>query len=405
MGSGAVAVTTATARIGGLRGLLREEGFDAALLLNPPDVFYYTGTKQPANLLIPADPAHEPRLFVRRARDFVEGDIRAIGFPPEWVADGQSFREVVARLGEVGLHGGVLGTAEDKLPANMFRSLGRALPGWELRDLTGLVLGQRMVKDAGEIALMRRACAIFEAAHGAIMATARPGASEIDVSLAIFAAMRRAGHEEHIPMRRWDAFLPATGGFTSGENLWRISGHAFTITGVGRSASVRLGPSERRLEAGDLVVFDTPTHYRGYHGDTARTYVVGEPNAEQRRAFAACMEVYRATIAALRPGISAEELFGVAKVAAAETPYAPYFMGYGDKQGAYIGHATGIEQDEPPVLSPRVTTPLRPGMTLAIEPKFIIPGFGAVDVEDTWLVTEGGCEILHEQPNELFVLG
>ncbi len=44
-------------------------------------------------------------------------------------------------------------------------------------------------------------------------------------------------------------------------------------------------------------------------------------------------------------------------------------------------------------------------MTLAIEPKFIIPGFGAVDVEDSWLVTANGCEVLHEQPNELFVVG
>lgn len=398
-------MSKATARIAAVRELLREAGVDAALLLHPPDIFYFTGTKQPANLLIPTQPDHAPTLFVRRARDFVEADIGEVGFPPEWLADGQSFREVAARLRELGLAGGVLGTAEDKLPTTIYRSLLRALPGWESRDISDLLLGQRMVKDADEIALMRQACRLFAAAHEAILTTARPGVTEIDVSLAIFSAMRQAGHEEFIPMRRWNALLPPTGAFVSGENLWRISGHAFTVTGVGISPAVPMGPSRRRLARGDLLVVDIPTQYRGYHGDTARTYVVGAPSPAQQRLFAACMEVYRTTTAALRPGRTAEELFATARAAAGATPYADYFMGYGRQQGAYIGHATGIEQDEPPVLAPRVTTVLRPGMTLAIEPKFIIPDFGAVDIEDTWLITEQGAEPLYAQPNELFVVG
>lgn len=397
-------MTKAVARLEAFRELLREAGVDAALLINPPDVFYFTGTRQPANLLVPAGP-HDPVLFVRRARDFVMEEIAAVGFPADWIADGGAFREVAAHLGRLGIPPGVLGTAEDKLPTAMFRALGRALPGWELRDIAAPLLEQRMVKDADEIALMRRACALFAAGHEALLATARPGASELEVSLAAFAAMRLAGHEEFIPMRRWDAILPASGLLASGPNLWRISGQAFTVTGVGISAAVPGGASRRRLEPGDLLVFDMPTHYRGYHGDTARTYVVGEPNAEQRAAFDACLAVYRRTTAALRPGIAAEEVYAVARAAAGETPYGPYFMGYEGKRGAYIGHGTGIEQDEPPVLAPRATTTLRVGMTLAIEPKFIIPGFGAIDIEDTWLLTADGCEPLHDQPNDLFVVG
>ena len=402
---GAVTATPAISRLAALRALLREAGIDAALLLHPVDVFYYTGTRQPANLLVPADGALDPALFVRRARDFAEREIAALGFPPAWVADGQSFREVAARLTALGLSDGALGTAEDRLPAALHRALARALPGWELRDVAPLVLAQRMVKDAGEVALMRRACALFAAAHEAILATARPGASELEVALAAYAALRAAGHEEQIAMRRWDGYMPPGGVLVSGENLWQISGLAYTVTGVGISPALPFGASTRRLAPGDLIVFDVVTNYRGYHGDTARTYVVGKPTAEQRRAFDACRDVYRATVAALRPGVTAEGLFAAARAAAAATPHAPYFMGYGDKQGTYIGHAIGLEQDEPPVLAPRVATELRPGMTLAIEPKFIIPGFGAVDVEDTWLVTEDGCEVLHEQPNELFVTG
>lgn len=398
-------LTTAIERIEAFQRLLHEAAVDAALLHSPHDIFYFTGTKQPANLVIPSRAGSEPRLFVRRARDFVEAEIGDLGFPVAWLADGPSFHEVATWLRQLGYERGRLGTAEDRLSVSMFRALGRALPTWETCDVAKLILGQRMVKDEREIALMRQACALYGAAHEAILATARPGVSELEVSIAIFASLRRAGQEEFIPMRRPDALLPASGIFVSGENLWRISGHAYTVTGVGISASTRLGASRRRIQAGDLLVCDIATQLRGYHGDTARTYVVGEPSSAQRLMYDACRQVYAATIAAARPGITAAELYDTARAAAAATGYAEYFMGYPGKQGAYIGHATGVEQDEPPVLGPRVPTTLQPGMTLAIEPKFIRPGFGAIDLEDTWLVTRDGVELLHEQQDELFVVG
>lgn len=398
-------MSRARRRIEEFQRLLREAEIDVALLHSPHDVFYFAGTKQPANLVVPSREGSEPRLFVRRARDFVEAEIGALGFPADWLANGQSFHEVAAWLRDLGYERGSIGTAEDRLSVGMYRALARALPAWEARDIAKIILGQRAIKDEDEIALMRRACALYGAAHEAILATARPGTSELEVSLAIFAALRRAGQEEFIPMRRPDALLPPSGIFVSGDNLWRISGHAYTVTGVGISPSTRLGASHRLLEAGDLLVCDIATQFRGYHGDTARTYVVGEPSREQRQLYDACRSVYDATIAAARPGLTAAELYDAARAAAAATPYLDYFMGFRGKQGAYIGHATGIEQDEPPILGPRVTTLLEPGMTLAIEPKFIVPGFGAIDIEDTWLVTASGVELLHEQADDLFVTG
>jgi hypothetical protein len=101
----------------------------------PPDVFSFAGAKQPANLLVLAGAAPEPTLFVRRGREFVEEDIAAPGFPVGWLAEGQSFREVAARLGPLGLVGGVLGAAGDKQPVTLYRSPARALPAWELCDV------------------------------------------------------------------------------------------------------------------------------------------------------------------------------------------------------------------------------------------------------------------------------
>jgi Xaa-Pro aminopeptidase len=63
-----------------------------------------------------------------------------------------------------------------------------------------------------------------------------------------------------------------------------------------------------------------------------------------------------------------------------------------------------MELDEVPVLAPGFDAPLRPGQTIAIEPKFVFPGQGAVGVENTWAVGEGGGERLNELPDDLMVV-
>ena len=63
-------------------------------------------------------------------------------------------------------------------------------------------------------------------------------------------------------------------------------------------------------------------------------------------------------------------------------------------QAKFVGHGVGLELDELTVLAPRFTTPLREGNVLAIEPKFLFSGKGAVGIENTFAITEKGCERL-----------
>jgi Xaa-Pro aminopeptidase len=65
-------------------------------------------------------------------------------------------------------------------------------------------------------------------------------------------------------------------------------------------------------------------------------------------------------------------------------------MGPPDGQVRFVGHGVGLELDELPVLAPGFDEPLRAGQTLAVEPKFVLPGLGAVGIENTWAVAEGG---------------
>jgi Xaa-Pro aminopeptidase len=77
-----------------------------------------------------------------------------------------------------------------------------------------------------------------------------------------------------------------------------------------------------------------------------------------------------------------------------------YFMGHNQQVG-FIGHGVGIELNEGPVIMLRNKSALEENMTIAIEPKFVIPGVGAVGAENTYLVTPNGLENLTPFPEEI----
>jgi Xaa-Pro aminopeptidase len=71
-----------------------------------------------------------------------------------------------------------------------------------------------------------------------------------------------------------------------------------------------------------------------------------------------------------------------------------FFMGPPGDQARFVGHGVGLELDELPVLAPGFKASLRAGQTVALEPKFVFPGAGAVGIENTYAVTDGGGEKL-----------
>ena len=102
-------------------------------------------------------------------------------------------------------------------------------------------------------------------------------------------------------------------------------------------------------------------------------------------------------IGAVRPGISCKELDEVARAYIRDNGYGEYF-GHG------LGHGVGMEIHEMPTLSPRSTSVLEKGMVITIEPGIYIPGFGGVRIEDTVVVTDGGCHLLTSADKQLFIL-
>ena len=69
-------------------------------------------------------------------------------------------------------------------------------------------------------------------------------------------------------------------------------------------------------------------------------------------------------------------------------------MGPAGDQARFVGHGVGLELDELPLLAPGWDAPLVAGQVVAVEPKFVFPGRGAIGIENTWLVSQGGGEKL-----------
>ncbi len=382
-------------RIGTFAAALADAGMAAALVMNPPDLYYLAGTGQPCNLLV--TPGREPVLFARRYLELAQRSSRV-----ERVIPGAGF-SAVAREAELG--DGPLGMELDKLPAGLVARAQKAFPEREIVDCAPLLLAQRAVKDAGEVEAMRASVRLFDALHEAMCEHLRPGIAEHELAGELDRALRRAGHEGVIFQRRWDAKMAMEGALASGENLVTFSRGPITVTGVGLSESFPMGASDRRLEHGDLLLIDLGLNRAGYHGDMARCYAVGELPDGVEPLARACRDIQDAAIEAIRPGVAAHAVYDAAAEAAERLGVADYFQGYGDLRGPYIGHGIGLELDEPPVLGPGVETPIEEGMILAIEPKLISPSFGAVNIEDDVVVTADGCEILGDLPRSLFVIG
>ena len=386
-------------RLEQLQANLRHKGWQAALVMQPRDLYYYAGTAQPANLWVPDE--GDPVLFTRRVHKLAQ--------EATWIdltVSASGFGEMSRALADLDLSlpsDAILGVEQDVLPYRLVEGLKKNLEGVTLENLSPLVLKQRLVKDDEELARIRKAVELWEKGHEAIMETLAAGVAEYEIAAAMENAARRGGGDGMVWPRRWDSYLPAGGIVASGPNTWEVSGEAMTVTGVGLSQALPWGPSSRRLEAGDLVVVDFALSYEGYHCDMTRTYCIGNPNREQRNLWERLLDLHLQVVDEVRPGVTGEELYLVAKGLAEDLGLIDCFMGVGSERGSYIGHSIGLELDEWPVLGAGYREPLPVGAVITIEPKFMVPGQGAVMVEDDIVVTPSGHEVISTLERNLFV--
>ena len=382
-------------RVGQLQGLMSAKGIPLALIRQPADLFYYTGTVADGFLAVPA--AGEPRFLVRRP----QVRLAAAEIPWELVFY-RDIKELPALLDGLPIPpDGPLGVELDVLPAALYLRLHNHLfPGIPLQDISPLIRQQRMVKSAYEIEQIRRAAAILDEAVAAVPEILRPGLTELELSAAIEYRLRLLGHQGLIRVR--NANLEIFFGHV-------LSGHAgleaaYTDTpsgGLGFSPAFPQGPSLKPLAPGEPITVDIASCVNGYVADMTRLFVLGDLPAEAWRVYDLTLELFRYFEAEARPGVPPGDLFQGLWSMAEKAGCGDFFMGRGRERVSFLGHGVGLELDEFPFITARFPFPLEADTVVAFEPKFFVAGAGLVGLEDTGRITPQGVEWLSRSPRQV----
>ena len=383
-------------RVAGLQAGLSALGLDAALLHQNADLFYFAGTVQQSYLYVPA--AGEATLFVRKVAERARLE-SALGAIVDLSSPKDLPRLVAERYGELPAR---LGLELDVLPVAQFRRLEELFPEAAFDDVGRAIVRQRAVKSAWEVDRIRAAAAVADEVGRLIPGLLEEGLTEVEFAGRVEAQARRLGHEGYIRMRGFNQEM------FYGQLLTGVSGCVPSyldtpLAGTGLSPSVAQGASFRRIGRGEPVVFDFVPVRDGYMADFTRMYSLGPLDARLLRAFDAALRVQEAATAAARPGAACRAVWDAAKGAAADAGLAGNFMGHGAGQVPYVGHGIGIELDELPVLTGS-SLELEAGMVFALEPKFVLPGLGAIGIENTWVVTGDGVERLTQAPDVVTIV-
>ena len=348
------------ARIARLHALFAEKIVDAALITKEENVHYFSGFRGDSTALLVTP---ERLILVTDSRYTEQAAAEAPLYEIVEQRDGL-YRKVAELAADAGIVS--LGFEGNALVYDTVVKL-RELLG-EISLDTALNLDPlRQVKDADEIALIRRACRIADEGVAHIIAFIQPGMTEMEVAAELEHFMRRAGSER-------PAFQ--------------------TIIASGARGSLPHGTaSDKVIARGELVTMDFGAVCEGYCSDITRTISVGRADARQRELYDAVLTAQMRALAALRPGVTGVEVDRIARESLAEQDLDRYF-GHG------LGHSLGLEIHEEPRLSKAGTTVLEENMLITDEPGVYIPAWGGIRIEDTLLITRDGAEPLTRAPKE-----
>jgi len=259
-------------------------------------------------------------------------------------------------------------TSSELPPTHRYLSrLRDRMTGFGVRDLSPHLAALRLIKDGGEIELMRKAIAATVNGQRAAARTIRAGVGECVVDGAVFAEFRRHGAE--------------------GLAFPSIVGSGINATTLHYDQNVGI------CGGGELVVVDIGARYGYYCGDLTRTYPAnGRFSDRQRAVYDLVLEAHDRVTEAIRPGVS---IFDLRKIAYDVMQASDLTDADGGKLGQYfihgLGHHLGLDAHDPG----SDEALLVPGNVITNEPGIYIPGEAmGIRIENDFLVTETGAENL-----------
>jgi Xaa-Pro aminopeptidase len=356
---------------------VRRAGADALLVGTNVNLFYLSGRVFMGYAYLPAEGA--PWFFVRRPAGLAGANVAEIRKPeqiPEILRDAG-----VALPAQLLLEG-------DDLTYSEWTRCAAVFPGAAAANGSALLRQCRSVKTPYEVQVMKKTGSRQAAVIAQFPSVYEPGMTDQAWSIEMFRLMLKAGGlgQFRIAGSSMEGFM---GTVLAGDNGGAPSPYDFALGGAGLDPSLPVGQSGVTLAEGMSVMVDIAGNFYGYLTDCTRTFGVGRIAPKALDAHRLSVDIQAAVAAAGVPGARCEDLYNLALKMAADAGFADCFMGLAQK-AKFIGHGTGLVINEQPVLGARSRDVLEANMCIALEPKFVIPGTGAVGVEDTFLVTPAG---------------
>jgi Xaa-Pro aminopeptidase len=364
-----------------LQQAVRSAGADALLVGTNANLFYLSGRVFMGYVYLPAEGA--PWFFVRRPCGLRGPNVAEIRKP-------EQIPELLAAAGAA-LPKTVL-FESDEVSYSEWTRLAAVFAGAAVSNGSGLLRYSRAVKTPYEIRVMKKTGSRHADVVSRFASVYEPGMTDQAWSVEMFRLMLKAGSLGlfRVAGQSMEGFM---GTILAGDNGGAPSPYDFALGGAGLHPALPVGQSGVVLKDGMSVMVDIAGNFYGYITDCTRTFAVGRLAQKAVDAHQVSIDIQRAVAAAGVPGARCEDLYGLALKMAEDAGLADCFMG-GEQKAKFIGHGTGVFLNESPVLGARSKDVLEAGMCIALEPKFVIPGTGAVGVEDTFVVTPSGMENL-----------
>lgn len=359
-------------RIARLRQYMAEQSLDMCVLSSPENMEYVSGfqaitytrpirvlvTETETHLIVPAlekDHAELATTIVDHLHIYYEHPPKAIEFPGAFAI----LKTLTTRMPDavVGIEAGALSHKQAKM-----------MEDWGLRlvDVSDYLVRARAIKDDYEKDCIREAGRLCCYAMNISLQHARPGISELEF-------------EQYGTTALYDLI--------SGDDYPYVfsSPTCFTPSGVTRTNMPHVFSGLRQFKDGDMVIHVRKPAINGYHGELERTFCVGKPSDEVKRAFSAMVEAQMAVLDAIRPGVTSREMDVLARGVLKKYGYEEYAI-------HRCGHGQGLGRHEEPFLIFDSDLVLEENMVFTVEPGIYIPGLGGFRHSDTLILTRDGYE-------------
>lgn len=379
-------------RIENMQNQLKAKAIDGALFIFPIDVYYFSGTRQNSTLWIPAE--GKPVLLVRKSltRAKAESPITDIRpFP--------SSKEFAASIPENAVK---IGFTYDVAPVQQLNFYTKLLAGREFVDISPINREVRSVKTDFELSQMKISGDSLSSIFTKVPSFLKEGMRELDLAAEFEYHLRKAGHEGYVRMRAYNQEL--FGGLTLSPGAASYGFFDGAVTGKGLSPASPQGASREIILKDTPVMIDFTGVFNGYITDMTRMFVIGSLDMELQKAFDLSLKIQSYIQSHLKPGAICEELFFKAVEMANDGGFGDKFMGMPGEQARFVGHGVGLELDEFPVIAQGFKVELKKGQTIAVEPKFVIPGKGVIGIENTFAVSSEGGVKLTDIPDSITFL-